>query len=475
MRCNILCASAVMLAAAQPVFSVGTAVSENPVTENPVTENPGIGTSGTENPTTETSAMVTTIAGEQLAGVVTTWNTAGIALQTKGKVQELTQEQLLRISWQQDEADAPMQTSPSLAQRWAILGLVDDTILPITQLEVIGRQAKVTSPLSATELLIPLDHIRFVQFSTEPDVAAKLQMKLDSSQLDGDLLVIQKKGSGQLDFLSGLIGDISADQVEFTWEGEPIPVRRSKIAALAYYHARPPQLRETVCSMTTHGGARLPAAGVLQVGENLQLTTPCGLKLEIPRHALKDADYSSGKLVYLSDLKPIRQKWIPRIGLPASAKLIAQHGWPRLDQSFAGSALSLVWPESATGNGEIGNRNTIHPITSNPNTGNRELKIYSKGLALRSRTELRYRVPKEMHRFLCLAGMDPATAQQGHVELTISADGQILWQGEISGDAAPVEIEVELAAARQLEILVDYGANLDFGDRLHLVEARVSQ
>jgi len=101
--------------------------------------------------------------------------------------------------------------------------------------------------------------------------------------------------------------------------------------------------------------------------------------------------------------------------------------------------------------------------------------MYPKGLALRSRTVLQYRLPPEMNRFVAIAGIDPATADQGNVQLKISTGDQVLWQGEIEGSAPPVEIQVELNGARKLSLLVDYGSNLDFGDRLHLVEARVTK
>ena len=38
-----------------------------------------------------------------------------------------------------------------------------------------------------------------------------------------------------------------------------------------------------------------------------------------------------------------------------------------------------------------------------------------------------------------------------------------------------MEIDVELGTARRLQLVVDYGENLDYGDRLHLVEARFTK
>ena len=49
------------------------------------------------------------------------------------------------------------------------------------------------------------------------------------------------------------------------------------------------------------------------------------------------------------------------------------------------------------------------------------------------------------------------------------------WEGAIDGREPPVEIDVELGSARRLQLVVDYGKNLDYGDRLHLVEARFTK
>src|SRR4029079_9146425 len=112
------------------------------------------------------------------------------------------------------------------------------------------------------------------------------------------------------------------------------------------------------------------------------------------------ADFSAGKLSYLSDLKPTNVKWTPRIAAPAAASLIAGYGLPRNDVSYSGSPLSLAWPDEALASG-------------------RQVRTYAKGLALRSRTEASFRIPAGMKRFVTTAGIDPATAQQGHVLLEI--------------------------------------------------------
>ncbi|MCH2114765.1 MAG: NPCBM/NEW2 domain-containing protein [Pirellulales bacterium] len=416
---------------------------------------------------------VTIVAGQELTGSMTAWTAAGLAIRVGDPPDEeeieIANDQLLQVVREQALSSA--------AEGQPHVILVDGSRLPMARYEVADRKASIWSPLAPDSLTLDTEHVARVQLLPDPEGAAAIGKRLDEERLVGDVLVLKKKEAAPPEFLAGVIGNVNAEKVDFQWDGERIPVKLSKIAALAYYHAQTPQAARPVCVLTTRHGARLPAAGIRLSGGVLQLTTVGGVDLEIPIEAIHRADYSAGKLTYLSDMTPVYQKWTPRIGLPHSAALIQQHGLPRMDQSYSGSLLSLVWP--ATEDGSLGG----------------EVKVYAKGLALRSHTELRYRLPDGMRRFICLAGIAPATSSEGNVSLTILARGgpggaatgrtgpvaarseetRQIWHGEIAGGAAPVEIDVELRGAKELQVQVDYGSNHDFGDRLHLVEARVSK
>lgn len=217
----------------------------------------------------------------------------------------------------------------------------------------------------------------------------------------------------------------------------------------------------------------------------LHVKTTCGVALELPVEELVSADYSFGKLVYLSDLKPLSVQWTPRVGLPAAATMIRHYGEPRNNAPFGrpDSGLpGLEWSDSKQADpGLAGNGIAVEnsPLTlrwqSAHGVGNDELKAYAKGLAIRSRTKLVYRLPKGMRIFHAIAGIDPATSSQGNVTLKLAGDRGGFWEGAIDGNHRPVRIDLDLQDSRQLTILVDYGKNLDWGDRLHLVDARVTR
>ena len=322
--------------------------------------------------------VITKIDGTQHRGELLAWNASEITLQAKSESLTIASTQLLRIEWQH--------SAPNVQKKELFVDLVDGTRLPHQNYEVQQGKATIKTTLAEQPLSFSTNRIAYVQLSIE---APKQESYVHD--LDGDILILRKKKTGGFDNLSGIFGNVSPKQVEFTWEGETIPVKRSKVVALAYYHASKPAVQQPVCWLHLHGGGRLPIVEILLDDQNVQTRTTGGLTFTLPLKSLQDADFSQGKLAYLSDLQPIEQRWTPRIGLPASAELIQKHGLPRRDQSYAGSAIALQWPSAKTASV----------------AGDDNVKTYSKGLAVRSRTEIRYRLPKGMRRFIAIAGIDP--------------------------------------------------------------------
>jgi NPCBM/NEW2 domain len=267
------------------------------------------------------------------------------------------------------------------------------------------------------------------------------------------------------------LGDLSPTRLAFQWDGQEMLIKRSKIAAMAYYHAKLPKHADLVCRLETADGGRLHVASLKLEGDMLQVVTCCGLTLDLPLDTLVHVDYSPGKLAYLSDLEPIGCEWTPRVDLPQGLRWISAHGWPRTDKPFASDSgksekLQLLWPAPP---------GPLHPGPAADSSDGPFIRSYAKGLALRSRTEIVYRLPREMRRFHAIAGIAPATVSQGNVDLTLYCDSSQRWHGVIDGDQPPVKIELNIEGVRELKIIVDYGENLDWGDQLHLVEARVTK
>jgi hypothetical protein len=198
-------------------------------------------------------------------------------------------------------------------------------------------------------------------------------------------------------------------------------------------------------------GLRGAVSDVSLTGQTLHVTTSSGAKLTWPLADIHFADFSAGKIAYLSDLAPASNRWTPLVGLSPDAEAAAKYGRVRLDQSAFGGPLTLL--VDGTGRSARG------------------VKSFSKGVAIRSRTELVYRLPSGFKQFVAIAGIEPATSSTGDVRFLIYADDRSLFDADIAGDQAPREIKLDIAGAKRLKIIVDFGQNLDTGDWLNLCEA----
>jgi len=257
----------------------------------------------------DTNVTVTTTDGPTTEGTIAAWNATSLTLQSAEQSREFVAEKLLSIRW----------SSPTAANHLhdKYVELVDGTRIPIERYVVSHRMATIDTPFAKTPLSISTSQIRWVQLKTQTKSTESLLAELREKPLTGDMLVIQKKDSERVDHLMGVVEDVTGQQVTFRWEEEVVPVKRSKVAAVAYYHAQLSKLPEPVCLLTTRDGAQIPAMRLAFASENsLEVTTPSGVVLRLPLKSLRNADYSRGKILYLSDMHPQSERWIPRIALP---------------------------------------------------------------------------------------------------------------------------------------------------------------
>jgi hypothetical protein len=273
--------------------------------------------------------------------------------------------------------------------------------------------------------------------------------------LTGDVLVLLKRDGKSLDYIEGVLGDVLPEKIEFKLDGEPLRINPAQVAGFLYFRSTDDAGAEPLCVVQGRSGLRAAVVRARLADRLLRLTTASGAKFAWPLHDIHSADYSAGKLQYLSDMQPLSQRWTPLVGLPAGATLAAEYGQPRFNHSAYGGPLAV----------RLGDP----PHTSTA----AQTRSFRKGLALRSRTEIVYRVPAGFRRFAATAGIDPATSGSGNVRLEVYGDDRLLWEDDIAGQAPPTAIELDVAGLKRLKIVVDYGRNLDSGDWLNLCDARI--
>jgi hypothetical protein len=303
------------------------------------------------------------------------------------------------------------------------------------------RKAKIT--LSDTEVLdVPVRDIATVRLQASSESLNSQWTRIIGQKTDSDLMVVRKTDS--LDYHKGTTGDVTASTVNFDMEGDKIPVKRPSVFGLFYHHAAGRELPEAVCQINDSSGARWMVRS-LELSDALQLTTSTGLVVKRPLEMLTHLDFSRGKIVYLSDMKPDSTRFTSFFSTDKELPILAEFFAPRQDKNLEGKPLQL------------------------------DGKQYSKGLALHSRTEIVYRLPGKFSRLKATAGIDDAVRPNGNVRLVIRGDDKILLEETVAG-ASPaklLDVDLDLTGVRRLGILVDFGDDMDVADHLDLCNARI--
>lgn len=323
--------------------------------------------------------------------------------------------------------------------------LVDHSGLAATDYTVRGPTAQVTLTTGAV-LEVPTRAIRWVRFSPPAAVDEKLNKQwsdIIETKATGDLLVVRKNGA--LDYLEGVQGDIDSQTCKFELDKEVIPIKRPKVEGVVYVHPLAAELPETIGHLAATDGSRLAMRTLELSAGVLKIATPAGISLSLGLDDVVRFDFSAGKIAYLSDLAVDSATYVPFLGFKEPLPSIAEFHQFRRDIGFEQNPLRL------------------------------DGKVYRKGLSLQSRTVLSYKLPGKFRLFKSVIGIDDSVREAGNVRMEIKGDGKILWQGDVRGVDPARALEVDIAGVKRLEIVADFGADLDIGDRLDLGDARVTK
>lgn len=89
--------------------------------------------------------------------------------------------------------------------------------------------------------------------------------------------------------------------------------------------------------------------------------------------------------------------------------------------------------------------------------------ICDRGLGVHSKSELAWRFePAAGRKFVAFVGIDDETGGRGLAEARVLVDGkQVFASGPLKGGEAPKSVAVDLANAKELKLVVDYGSDQD--------------
>jgi hypothetical protein len=377
---------------------------------------------------------VQTLDGRIISGSLVELNSDRLSLETGDGNISFPTEKILELSPKPKPA-----VSAQSASVW--IELVDGSTIAAKQYTVEGAKSQITL-LDDEVLETPVQSIRNVRLQPESEEVAKQWSRILADKVEGDTLVVRK--GENLDYHQGVLRNISPDVVQFQLDAEDLPVKRAKIYGFIYRHSAGGALPSPICHLIDTFGSSWQVSKI-SLEDKLHWTTPLGLTLSRRTEDVAHIDFSQGKIIYLSDLKPESIVWTPFFSLAKNLLSLEQFYAPRQDRNFESSPLQLDRVE------------------------------YNKGLAIHSRTELIYRLPASFSHLKAIAGIDDSVRPHGNVRLVIRGDNNVLFDTPIAGTDDPNPIDLDITGIRRLSILVDFGDQAGYGDNLDLCNLRITK
>lgn len=372
-------------------------------------------------------AELDTLKGDRHKGKLAAITSSGAMLQLDKGERSVPLIDILELRFPAVRPAAAPATAGSI-----LVQLLDGSRISCTAYRTASNQATLETPFG--QIKLPVASIQYVRFGGTSEKLEEAWKGIQEREIKKDTLVVRKKESDLLDHLGGVIGGID-DKIRFLLDGDEIPIAREKVFALVYVR-RAPIAAKALCRLHVASGDILIASNLIWNGKAWTGTLTAGSDFTLAPEKLLSVDFSSGKVRYLSQMDPREIKYTPYIDAV----------WQHLsrDRNLHGGPLRL---------------------------GN---KTYTRGISIHSRTFLRYRLAGDYSRFQAILGIDSLVEGKGDVHFVLRGDGRVLHDAEVRGTDAPIPLDLDVSGVRDLEILVDFGANQDdIADHLDLADAKV--
>ena len=239
------------------------------------------------------------------------------------------------------------------------------------------------------------------------------------------------------DRLTGVVESVVYGAVGVTAKVGKVQVKREMLRGVAFSKTLKPynEPKRLLAEVRLADGSVV--VGDIQGPQRGQFTlrSVLGSSWEVSVAKVCEVRFRGGKLVWLSELEPVKAEMTPFFNRSWS--------WRR-EQS--------VWGNPLTVDGTV----------------------YERGLGVHSRTELTYDIGRRYVTFVADVGIDDETKGTGSAMVSVTGDGRaLLTPTEVSAGHKPRHVKLNVTGVQRLHLLVDFGKDEDFGDHVDWLNARL--
>lgn len=301
-----------------------------------------------------------------------------------------------------------------------------------------GSDVALALAFAPREVRMSMRHLRAFRLGAETDQDGGFAQALDKPLADKDLLFVLQTGQ-KPQRLSVLCKGITDKELVIEFSGQDRKVALDRIYGVVFgkNSGTPPAVQPMPRTILEIGdGSRFEGKLVALTAQGTAtLRLDEGIELEFPVGFVAALRVRSDKLVYLSDLQPLKVEQTP--------------------------AFDRVWPwlrDAAPGGSPI----LLHG------------KEFARGIVLIPRTRLTFDIGGRFDAFRATIGIDDRAGPRAHAVFRIVGDDKVLAEyPAITHTSEPVAIDVPVGGVRRLVIEADFGANFDLGDHCAFAAARL--
>lgn len=373
------------------------------------------------------SAELTTLKGKKVSGELVSADANSVVIKTaEGNVPTPVPE-ILTI-------DLESKAEVKYPEKYIDVELVDGTLFHCKQFKLSGKSIELVA-LPDFKLTLPLRKVAYILTDAQDAKLQKEWQNILSERGRGDRYFVRRED--RLDGLEGVFGEADAEGRSIPFEttsGAKRNIPIAQLTALLFNNRLEGNIAKTVCRVVDAYKNTAVAQKVTLSGGKVSILTVGGAAIDYPSLApLVKLDYSKDKIVYLSDLKPMRQ------------------------ESSADELNVVVAKDVSLDNLPIQLQGTVYP----------------KGLVLHSGVDITYDLGGDYKEFQTVIGVDPALQTASHVKLVVQGDGRELFSTEVKHKDDPKPLNLDVKKIRQLRIIVT--AEFLFGNQVTLADAKVSK
>ena len=411
------------------------------------------------------SVELKTTAGEITHGNIAVIETDSITIQSESDERTFSFEQIDSIDFGNTSQTPPESTT--------LIELIDGSTI----------QAKTPAKKSGTlnamfqcgvQQAVQVNFVKSSRFKTyDNDLELSKQWReiLEDDSLESDAIVVNR--SGALSVVEGLVGDIDSENITFSIGDRTAEVALTKLDAILFFRAANRELAKPVCEIILPDQSRI-LARKLQSSESTSglnekpkkapldsvvVTSVSGAKFNFATSSLSRINFQFGRSVYLSNLKPTTNDWVPLVTSSRIYEKLRTLKLARVNKSFSGRPLSL----------KIQNESGL--------SFEAQTKQFENGFAIQGGGKLAFALKGQYEQLSGLVGFDPEANPSGDATFSIFVDGKIALEKRMVNQEMknPIEIDLDVRDAKRIVFQVDYQDSRSVGDQLHLVDLKVSQ